>query len=94
MKKDLPAPKSNIFQYFDDNFYDFITTTSRGKSNKKIRFKNKNSKIFTPQDAFLLKVYIDKNNLRYNRLNIKQLLDHPQRIQNILNLFRNNKTYK
>jgi hypothetical protein len=73
------------FNYFDDNFYGFLTTTSRGSSTKKIRFKSKETKIFTPKDAFIVKSYIDNNDLKYKNLDIKRLLSNSSIIQKIIN---------
>lgn len=86
--------KSNTFQYFDDNFYDFLKSSSRGKTNKKIRFRNKTTKILTPNDAFLLKTFIDTRDFKYKNPKLKQLLNHPNIIQTILNDLRNIKIYK
>jgi len=95
-KNTKEKPKySNIFQYFDDNFYDFLNMTSRGKSNKRIRFKNRIIKTMTPNDAFLLKKYIDDNGLKYQLSRSKQLLDNAGTIEYILNVSRGNiKSYK
>lgn len=82
------------FQYFDDNFYDFLKKTSRGKTINKIRFRNKITKILTPIDAFLLKTHIDKMGLKYNNKHVKFLLNNSNAIQYILNNIRNIKTYK
>lgn len=86
MKKEKEISKNiDKFQYFDDNFYEFLNTTSRGKSNKKIRFKSKETKIFTPRDAFIVKSYIDNNGLKYKNSNIKGLLSNSSIIQKIIN---------
>ena len=83
-----------IFQYFDDDFYPFLKTVSRVKTNRKIRFKNKITKIITPFDAFLIKNFIDTMDLKYKNNKIKTLLNHSNIIQNILNNTRNIKMYK
>ena len=81
MKKQKEISKNiDKFNYFDDNFYGFLTTTSRGKSTKKIR-----SKIFTPKDAFIVKSYIDNNDLKYKNSDIKRLLSNSSIIQKIIN---------
>lgn len=86
MKKQKEISKNiEKFNYFDDNFYGFLTTTSRGKSTKKIRFKNKETKIFTPKDAFIVKSYIDNNDLKYKNSDIKRLLSNSSIIQKIIN---------
>lgn len=75
----------SIFHHFDDDFYGFLSKTSRGRTNKKIRFKNKETKIFTPRDAFIVKSYIDNNRLKYKSSNIKELLSNSSIIQKIIN---------
>ena len=86
MKKEI-SKNIEKFQYFDNDFYEFLYTTSRGKSNKKIRFKSKETKIFTPKDAFIIKSYIDNNSLKYKTLNIKNLLTNSNTIQKIINTY-------
>lgn len=83
-----------IFQYFNEDFYMFLKSVSRGNTNRKIRFKNKITKIITPSDAFLIKNYIDNMNLKYKNNKIKTLLNHSNIIQSILNNIRNIKMYK
>lgn len=85
MKKSKEIIKSNTFQYFDDDFYGFLHSTSRGRSNKKIRFKSRETKIFTPRDAFLVKSFIDNNDMRYRNLNISSILSNSSVIQRIIN---------
>lgn len=86
MKKEI-SKNIEKFQYSDNDFYEFLYTTSRGKSNKKIRFKSKETKIFTPKDAFIIKSYIDNNSLKYKTLNIKNLLTNSNTIQKIINTY-------
>ena len=90
----LKSEESGIFQYFDDNFYNFLLKTSKGKRNNKIRFRNKIVKIITPNDAFLIKTYIDIDIIKYNRMFKKILLNDPSTLEYILNNIRNIKMYK
>ena len=98
MKKSKEQPEqpkyNNRFQYFDEDFYGFLNSTLRGNSNKKIRFKDRNTKILTPEVAYIIKTYIDNNGLKYKNSQIKSLLNNSHTIQHIIDQSRNIKTYK
>lgn len=88
-KKDLP--KLGKFQYFDEDFYGFLSTTARGNLSKKVRFKNKVIKDFTPETAFLVKKYIDTAGFKYDPRRIKALLGNHNNVQLIINTLLKNK---
>lgn len=95
MKKSKEQPEyTNNFQYFDEDFYGFLNATSRGNYNKKIRFKDKNTKILTPEVAHIIKTYIDNNGMKYKTSQIKSLLSNSRVIQRIIDQSRNIQIYK
>ena len=87
-KNDTKQLNIEKFQYFHDDFYGFLSTLSRGKTTKKVRFKNRVTKDFTPETAFLIKSYIDNTGLKYNTKQIRSLLDNHNNIQSIIDNIR------
>lgn len=84
-EKDKKQEYRNKFQYFDEDFYGFLTQTIRGNQNKSIRFKDKVTKTITPEVAIIIKNHIDINGLKYKTSVIKRLLDNHNIIQLIIN---------
>ncbi len=77
---------SNIFQYFDEEFYDFLTLVEKSKIPKQIRFKNKSKGYITNSDASKIKFFINNSGIKYKKNLIRKiLLQNPIQIQNIIN---------
>jgi len=77
---------SNIFNYYDNGFYEFLKFASRSKVPKRLKFRNKNLYFISPHNAMKIKTYIDTVGIKYKGKQLNNLfLENPQQIQNILN---------
>lgn len=77
---------SNIFQYFDEDFYNFLSLAEKSKIPKQIRFKNKFKGYITNSDASKIKSFINNSGIKYKKNTIRKiLLQNPIQIQNIIN---------
>jgi hypothetical protein len=77
---------SNIFNYYDNGFYEFLKVASKSKIPKKLKFRTKNSYFISSQNAIKIKTYIDNIGIKYKGKQLNNLfLKNPQQIQNILN---------
>lgn len=76
---------TNVFNYFDNDFYGFLNLVEKTKIPKKIRFKTKKSYYITAPEASEIKKFINTHGIKYKGKQLNKLfLQDPMQIRNIL----------